>query len=118
MNLDPVLALGPILFWAIAIGSEYAIQWLPTEKKTQKTLLNIVALVAFVIALAGEVGAYFYAEIPAEEWFHAHSNSVETFMVSSTPTENSTKVRGKAVTVSTPLTDTDQVTIEYLRRRW
>ena len=45
-GMDTFLRVSTIAFWAIAIGVEYAVQWLPNKKR----LLNFVAAVAFAVA--------------------------------------------------------------------
>ena len=62
-----VLELGGIFCWAVAIGSEYAIQKWPRAKKT----LNRLAMLFFFLALCAEFGAYRYEERAEIQWFQA-----------------------------------------------
>lgn len=140
-HLYAALRIGAIACWALAIASEYAIQtWRRREK-----LLNILAGCFFALALLGEVATYrldairdsrLQAEvasqgIPVTQWFHARKGDTETFDLSDDPLIGSVAVlingliepdsiyivSGRSVTLSTPLSDSDQVIIEYRRAR-
>jgi hypothetical protein len=52
--VNAAIKIGTILFWAVGLGGEYAIQRWPTRKK----LLNVIAAIAFGLALLGEYASY------------------------------------------------------------
>jgi len=139
--MNAVLKVGTILCWAVAIGTEYAAQKWPQGKKA----LNILAACVFALALCGEYGSYRYDNFresqlqatidaqgfPEVQWFQATDGNVQTFTTSHVPLPGSVEVlingliepgdiysvNGSAVTLSTQLSRTDQITIKYRRRR-
>jgi hypothetical protein len=133
------LRIGVILCWALAIGLEFAVQKWKNREKT----LNKLAMCFFAFALIGE-GVTFWADrkqqarleaeinaqgVPAIEWFHAKDTDTEIFTLSSDPIAGSVEllingliepndiytVSGRSVTLSTPLTHSDEVIIRYRR---
>lgn len=139
--MNQLLKIGPIVCWAIAIGSEYVIQIWPSRKK----LLNITAMCFFALALLGEYGSYRYESakeaemeaainaqgVPEIEWFPATEANQKSFAIKREPIAGSVEVlingliepsdiysvQGRTVTVSAKLTGTDQVIIKYRHPR-
>ena len=83
--MNAFLKLGGILFWAVAIGSEYAIQKWPQAKK----FLNRLAMCSFALALCAEYGSYRYEEFPAIQWFQASDTNAQTFILPDIPVPGS-----------------------------
>jgi hypothetical protein len=93
--MNTLLKVGPIICWAIAIGSEYVIQIWPRRKK----LLNVVAACLFALALIGEYASYRYDEareaelqavvdsqgIPETKWFMAKDAEQQDFEIADVP---------------------------------
>ena len=126
--MEAFLRLGGTFCWTVAIASETIIQWWPARKK----LLNIMALCFFALALSADFGSYWYEELPEIEWFQATDGNNETFALSKVPLSGSEeilingllehgsdvyRIHGKTVTISTPLSRTDQITIKYRHYR-
>ena len=126
-TMNAFLKIGTILCWGLAIGIEYVAQ----KWSQRATLLNVVAMLAFALALCGEYGSYRYEEFPDVQWFQATDANKETFILSDIPISGSEEVlinglieppdtyavHGKAVTILTSLSRTDQITIKYRHRR-
>jgi len=125
--MNAFLKIGTILCWGLAIGIEYVAQ----KWSRRATLLNAVAMLAFALAQCGEYGCYRYEEFPEVQWFQATDTNKETFILSDIPIPGSEEVlinglveppdiytvHGKAVTILTSLSRTDQITIKYRHRR-
>jgi len=125
--MNAFLKVGTILCWGLAIGIEYVAQKWPRRA----ALLNAVAISAFALALCGEYGSYRYEEFPEVQWFQATDTNKETVVLSDIPISGSEEilinglieppdiytVHGKAVTILTSLSRTDQITIKYRHRR-
>lgn len=131
------LRVATIFCWAVGIFSEYVVQLWPKGK----TLLNVIAVVAFVLALSGEYQTYreeqraqqlLLAEIaeighPTTEWFQAIDGDSQNFTLKYNPIPKTLEVaingleepndvyslQGRTVTVSTRMDHTDTVTIKY-----
>ena len=132
-----MLKIITLLCWGIGIGIEF----LPQKWPKRKVLLNIIAAWAFALALGGEYLSNHYDEqnqsylknqlnaigTPVMEWFHAKDAKSQIFTIRHDPLLGSLEVdmnglekpadiyslRDRAVTVSTPMDHTDQVTIKY-----
>lgn len=137
--MEAFLKVGSIICWAIAIGSEYVVQFWPRHKK----MLNIVAACLFGIALIGEYVSYRYdraseaelqTAVKAEgvletKWFMAKDAEQQSFHIPDDPLDGKVdvlinglieppdvySVNGRTVTVQTKMNSTDQVTLRYRR---
>lgn len=135
----PLIKVGAIVCWALAIASEYVVQMLPRRKK----LLNWTAAALFALALFGEYAGYrIDAKQQAElerrisaqgievtEWLQGQDTREQTMTTSSEPLPGTVAVlingllepsdvfrtRGREVTITTSLSRTDRITIRYRR---
>jgi hypothetical protein len=125
--MESISRIVTIAAWTLAIGSEYLTQVWPRYKKS----LNVTAMICFALALSGEYVSYRYEELPALQWFQASDTNNETFVLSDVPVKGSEEVlinglieppdiyavHGKAITISTRMSKTDQITIKYRHYR-